>query len=186
MLCCGAMLERLSRLILVLAVAACACAARAPASATPCPAASADAVTSPPAPAGSSAAAPPTAPTAAPPETSLPERAPSPRDASAFGAWLARHEHARDLPVLVAHAFAGVEARNVAVSVSYASGESALRATATVTLDGLLDDSVRGEEHVLTFARDAVGAPWRFEQATSRVRCWQGRGHTEFSAAPCI
>jgi hypothetical protein len=88
--------------------------------------------------------------------------------------------------LLVAHAFAGAEARNVTVSVSYASGESAVRATATVTLDGLLDDSVRGEEHVLTFARDAVGAPWRLEQTTSRVRCWQGRGHAELSAAPCI
>jgi hypothetical protein len=182
------MLEFLARrLILLLAVAPCACAARVPASETPCPAASAPAVASSPAPAAPSAAATPTAPTAVAPaaEPSLPERAPSPRDASAFGTWLARHEHARDLPLLVAHAFAGVEARNVSVAVSYASGESAVRATATVTLDGLLDDSVRGEEHVLTFARDAVGAPWRLEQATSRVRCWQGRGHTEFSAAPC-
>lgn len=86
---------------------------------------------------------------------------------------------------MVAHAFAGVEARNVGFAVSYASGEAALGATATVTLDGLLDDSVRGEEHVLGFARDAVDAPWRLTQATSRVRCWPGRGHAELSAAPC-
>jgi hypothetical protein len=176
------------RPILLLAVACWACAARSPASGTQCPGASADAVERTPAPAEPSAAAPGAAPTvAAPPiESAVPERAPSPRDATAFGTWLARHEHARDLPLLVAHAFAGAEARNVTVSVSYASGESAVRATATVTLDGLLDDSVRGEEHVLTFARDAVGAPWRLEQTTSRVRCWQGRGHAELSAAPCI
>ena len=102
-----------------------------------------------------------------------------------FNAWLAKSEHARELPLLVAHAFAGFEARHVTLAVSYTSGESAVRATVTVTLDGLLDDSVRGEEHVLTFARDAAKAPWRLEQASSRVRCWQGRGHVEFSTAPC-
>jgi hypothetical protein len=112
-------------------------------------------------------------------------RAPSPGDVRAFNAWIVENEHARDLPLLVAHALAGAEARTVTLSVSYASGEAALGATATVTLDGLLDDSVRGEEQVLTFARDAVGAPWRLERGTSRVRCWPGRGHAEFSAAPC-
>lgn len=134
----------------------------------------------------SSEATPPAAIGSEPaPPSSETARAPSPHDAAAFNGWLAAHEHASDLPLLVAHAFAGIEARNVVVSVSYASGEAALGATATVTIDGLLDDSVRGEELVLDFARDAVAAPWRLTQVKRRVRCWQGRGHAELSTAPC-
>lgn len=152
----------------VFALSAPGCAAHGASAAAPCPEPSAK-----------------DAPNAPATDTPATERAPAPRDTAAFNAWLGRHQHARDLPLLIAHAFAGADARAITFSVSYASGESAVRATATVTLDGLLDDSVRGEEHVLTFARDAVGAPWRLEQATSRVRCWQGRGHAEFSTVPC-
>jgi hypothetical protein len=119
------------------------------------------------------------------PATTDRTRAPSPRDTASFNAWLATHEHARDLPLLVAHAFAGAEARNVTLAVSYESGEAALAATVSVTLEGLLDDSVRGEEHVLTFARAGTQAAWQLTQANRRVRCWPGRGHAELSAAPC-
>lgn len=167
------------------------CAARTQSAKTACPASSAPVASAAPpdgasTPSGggaekTSAAASDTMP----PVTEPLPRAPSPRDAAAFNVWAAKHEHARDLPLLVAHAFADTEARNVTLAVSYASGEAALSATATVTLEGLLDDSVRAEEHVLDFARDAVEAAWRLTQATRRVRCWPGRGHAELSTAPC-
>ncbi len=182
------MLARLpQRWVLISAAWLCACAARSTPGA-PCPAPS-PADTAPPISVTPSAetTAPAPSPAEPAPTATAPEapRAPSPRDTAAFNAWLETSGHARDLPLLVAHAFAGAEARNVGISVSYASGEAAVGATATVTLDGLLDDSVRGEEHVLTFARDTVEAPWRLLQASSRVRCRQGRGHTELSTAPC-
>jgi hypothetical protein len=85
----------------------------------------------------------------------------------------------------VAQAFANAEARSVSLAVNYASGEAPVAATVNVTLDGLLDDSVRGEEHVLTFRRDPESRRWRLEKATSKVRCWSGRGHADFSTAPC-
>jgi hypothetical protein len=113
-------------------------------------------------------------------------RAPAPSDAAAFNAWIDGASHPEDLPRLVAQAFANAEARSVSLAVNYASGEAPIAATVTVTLDGLLDDSVRGEEHVLAFRRDPESRRWRLEKATSKVRCWSGRGHADFSTAPCI
>lgn len=183
------MLAHLSqRWVLISAASLCACAAR-PTPGAPCPAPSPADTATPAPPAGAAPSvettAPALVPAEPPPTTTATARAPSPRDTAAFNAWLETSGDARDLPLLVARAFAGTEARNVGISVSYASGEAAVGATATVTLDGLLDDSVRGEEHVLTFARDSVETPWRLLRASSRVRCRQGRGHTELSTTPC-
>jgi hypothetical protein len=112
-------------------------------------------------------------------------RAPPAKDAAAFNAWIDGEPHADDLPRLVAQAFANAEVRSVSLAVNYASGEAPVAATVTVTLDGLLDDSVRGEEHVLAFRRDPESRRWRLDKATSKVRCWPGRGHADFSTAPC-
>jgi hypothetical protein len=112
-------------------------------------------------------------------------RAPPAKDAAAFNAWIDGASHPDDLPRLLTQAFANTEARNVSFAVNYASGEAPVAATVTVTLDGLLDDSVRGEEHVLAFRRDPESRRWRLDKATSKVRCHPGRGHADFSTAPC-
>jgi hypothetical protein len=65
-----------------------------------------------------------------------------------------------------------------------APGEGTGPATATVTLDGVLDDSVRSERYVLSLARD--GDVWRLESAVWAQRCRPGRGHEDYSAEPCI
>lgn len=63
-------------------------------------------------------------------------------------------------------------------------GEGTGPATATVTLDGLLDDSIAAERYVLRLARD--GEVWRLRSAQWSQSCRPGRGHVGFSTEPCI
>jgi hypothetical protein len=65
-----------------------------------------------------------------------------------------------------------------------ASGEGAGPETVTVTLDGLLDDSVRAERWTLTFEPD--GENYVLTDATWAHRCQSGRGHQDFSPEPCV
>jgi hypothetical protein len=53
-----------------------------------------------------------------------------------------------------------------------------------VTLDRLLDDSVRALRYELALERTPDG--WRLRSATVAQRCWPGRGHTRFSPEPCV
>lgn len=64
-----------------------------------------------------------------------------------------------------------------------ASGEGAGPETVTVTLDGLLDDSVRAERWTLDFEPD--GDTYRLTAATWAQRCQPGRGHQDFSPELC-
>jgi hypothetical protein len=56
--------------------------------------------------------------------------------------------------------------------------------TVVVTLDGLLDDSVRAERWTLTFNQD--GDTYRLVEARWSVRCQPGRGHQTFTPEPCV
>jgi hypothetical protein len=67
---------------------------------------------------------------------------------------------------------------------SEAPGEGTGPATATVTLEGLLDDSVLATRYVLALTRD--GEVWRLESAEWTQRCRQGRGHEDYSTEPCL
>lgn len=77
------------------------------------------------------------------------------------------------------------------VSVDYAGGETPTRATVTVTLDGFLDDSVRGSRTVLQFEKEACptcepdGARWHLRTQEEAWRCYEGRGHQDFSKELC-
>jgi hypothetical protein len=62
--------------------------------------------------------------------------------------------------------------------------EGAGPATVTVTLAGLLDDSVEAERFTLRLVRE--GEVWRLERADWAQRCRPGRGHRGFSAARCL
>jgi hypothetical protein len=57
-------------------------------------------------------------------------------------------------------------------------------ARVTVTLDRLLDDSVRTRRYELELSRD--GETWRLERATWAQVCRAGRGHQELSPEPCV
>lgn len=68
---------------------------------------------------------------------------------------------------------------------SFQSTSSGDSASASLLVDGLGDDSVRARSYQLTFTRRADGT-WRIESARWAQRCHQGRGHQEFSTAPCL
>ena len=56
--------------------------------------------------------------------------------------------------------------------------------TVTVTLDGLLDDSVRAERWTLAFEQE--DETYRLTNALREQRCQPNRGHQEFSADDCV
>lgn len=56
--------------------------------------------------------------------------------------------------------------------------------TVTVTLDGLLDDSVRAERWTLAFEQE--DETYRLIKALREQRCQPERGHQGFSAADCV
>ncbi|MGH3132309.1 MAG: hypothetical protein ACRDNY_00950 [Gaiellaceae bacterium] len=65
-----------------------------------------------------------------------------------------------------------------------APAEGAGPETVVVTLDGLLDDSVRAERWTLAFEPDGDG--YRLTSARWTQRCQPGRGHQAFSASACV
>jgi hypothetical protein len=72
------------------------------------------------------------------------------------------------------------------VSFEAATGpEGAGPASATLVLDGLLDDSIRSRRYELTLSRRDDGT-WRIDSAAWAQSCREGRGHQDFSPAPCI
>jgi len=54
----------------------------------------------------------------------------------------------------------------------------------TVSLDGLGDDSVRGQRVTLVF--EPNGSAWQLVSAKSEQRCWPGRGHQDYSPELCL
>lgn len=84
------------------------------------------------------------------------------------------------------------EGKATEIDIDYVGAESPVTAVATVTLDGYLDDSVRGERFVLKFSRKAcescpsgMSGWWLWEMDVSR-RCYKGRGHETFAKGKCL
>ena len=92
----------------------------------------------------------------------------------------------RRAPALVAGEYVRVDVAEARVTTIAATTgpEGGPSATATVTLDGLLDDSVRARRYVLGLARDGEGT-WRVESALATQRCWPGRGHQGYAPTLC-
>jgi hypothetical protein len=106
----------------------------------------------------------------------------------AFNAYAESVEEAweRDLAA-TASEYVGPEASEApSVSFQATSGpEGGGPTSATLTLDGLLDDSVRARRYDLTLSRRQDGT-WRIDSASWSQRCQQGRGHQAFTPAPCV
>jgi len=64
------------------------------------------------------------------------------------------------------------------------SGEGFGPRAVIVTLDGLLDDSVRAERWLLLLERE--GENYILTSAVRTLRCQSGRGHENFTAEPCV
>jgi hypothetical protein len=56
--------------------------------------------------------------------------------------------------------------------------------TVTITSDGLMDDSVRGEKFHLELKADKQGV-WKFTSASKSWRCQPGRGSQNFTTIKC-
>ena len=65
-----------------------------------------------------------------------------------------------------------------------ASAEGTGPQTIVVTLDGLLDDSIRAERWTLAF--DEEEGVYTLTAALREQRCQPGRGHQDFSAEECV
>ena len=64
-----------------------------------------------------------------------------------------------------------------------ASAEGTGPETVVVTLDGLLDDSVRAQRWTLSFTPE--GDVYELTEARWAQRCQPGRGHQAFTPEPC-
>lgn len=53
----------------------------------------------------------------------------------------------------------------------------------TLVEEGLMDDSMSGRKLIMTLAPD--GAGWKVVALKETYKCWPGRGHEDWGAAPC-
>ncbi len=91
------------------------------------------------------------------------------------------------MPTLVAAMFVGKfgETKERTITITAPSSESADRLDVVITDDGMADDSVRSVRFKLILRSDAAGV-WYLDSADKAQRCWQGRGHEDYSGAPCV
>jgi len=125
------------------------------------------------------------------PATTIPPRLPAPLPAEGtlpvhgFNAYMESIDEPweRDLAgVMDAFVEAGAGDSSSRSFQATSSGDSA---TATLTLEGLMDDSVRAQRYELDLSRRDDGT-WKVESASWSQRCHEGRGHQDFSPEPCV
>jgi hypothetical protein len=91
----------------------------------------------------------------------------------------AARDHAK--AIVVGSKVVKAEADRVEVDICQTSDEDA---TATVTVFGIRDDSVRDQRHQLTLERKS--ARWVVVRDLDTQRCRKGRGHQDFSSLKCV
>lgn len=91
----------------------------------------------------------------------------------------------RDLASTVAAFVDAGAADATRTSFESTSRDEGATATATLVLDGLLDDSVRARRHDFELRRRG-DRTWELVAATWAQRCRPGRGHQDFSTEPCV
>jgi hypothetical protein len=99
--------------------------------------------------------------------------------ASAGEAWV------KEPAQIIARTFGGFsEMRSKTVEFVAPTADGADTLTVTITSDGLMDDSVRGEKFRLELKADKQGV-WKFTSAGKSWRCQPGRGNQDFSITKC-
>ena len=95
-------------------------------------------------------------------------------------------EHWERSTAMAATEFLRLDERRVSRTTidAKASAEGTGPQVVTVTLDGLLDDSVRAERWSLAF--EPEGETYRLTTALREQRCQPDRGHQSFSADDCV
>ena len=79
--------------------------------------------------------------------------------------------------------FDQIRTRKIEVVSAFSDVADAL--TIIVTDDGYADDSVRGEKFRFELKLDDRGF-WKVVTAGKAQRCWENRGHEDYSPAPCL
>jgi hypothetical protein len=95
-------------------------------------------------------------------------------------------EHWERSAAMAAGEFLRLDERTAATTTieENASAEGTGPETVLVTLDGLLDDSIRAERWTLGF--DQSDGVYTLTAALREQRCQPGRGHQQFSANDCV
>jgi hypothetical protein len=95
-------------------------------------------------------------------------------------------EHWERSPTMAAAEFLRLDERKASRMTidGKSSAEGMGPQTVMVTLDGLLDDSIRSERWTLAF--EPEGETYRLTAALREQRCQPNRGHQEFSAEDCV
>jgi hypothetical protein len=106
---------------------------------------------------------------------------------SAFNEFLAKdgEDFARS-PIEAVTKFLRLDNTSASVTTVRATSPGEVRnfSEVGVTLEGLLDDSVRAARYTLELQRDA-GGMWRLRAADWAQQCQPGRGHQDFSPKLC-
>lgn len=77
------------------------------------------------------------------------------------------------------------EFRSRTIEMSAPNSEATDSLTVIVIDDGFLDDSVRADKHQFELTANEQGV-WKFVSAGKSWRCWEGRGHQDFSLVKCL
>ena len=87
-------------------------------------------------------------------------------------------------PVIVSLKFTGrFEGQKQTIERINESAESLDKTLIFITNEGLLDDSVMGIKYKIVLKKE--GNVWLIQNAGKAVKCWPGRGHSNYSAEPC-
>jgi hypothetical protein len=88
-------------------------------------------------------------------------------------------------PVLVSLKFIGPSAgMTQTIERTYDNPESPKAAQVTITNEKLLDDSIMAVRHKLVLNKHENGS-WVIESSGKAIKCWEGRGHANYSKEPC-
>jgi hypothetical protein len=90
---------------------------------------------------------------------------------------------AEQVALKIAGEFSETSERTISIKAESVEDPDIL--TVTITDDGYLDDSMRGKKEILEMERDKNGV-WKLTSYLKGVRCWEGRGHDDYSAKPCM
>ncbi len=92
-----------------------------------------------------------------------------------------------DSPITAVTEFLALDKTSAAATTLRATSPGEVRnfSEVSATLDGLLDDSVRGARYIVELQR-SESAGWRIRAVDWAQQCQAGRGHQEFSPQPCV
>jgi len=86
---------------------------------------------------------------------------------------------------IIARTFGGFsEMRSKTIEFTAPTADEADSLTVTITNDGYMDDSVRGEKYSLELKMNERGV-WKFVTAAKAWRCQPGRGNQDYSTIKC-